>query len=88
MICVIQKLTETHKEVTGFDIPLDELGYWDSFDSLSDLPELSIVKRSTLDSEEALFQPEGAFSQKDRRENNEGFYEAGRRRHSQLLIVI
>ncbi|KAK9877766.1 hypothetical protein WA026_019446, partial [Henosepilachna vigintioctopunctata] len=70
--------------VTGCDIPLDELGYWDLFDFLSDLPDILIVKGNTLDSEVTLFQPERAFSQKDKRVKNEGFYGSGKSRLSRL----
>ncbi|KAK9885534.1 hypothetical protein WA026_012284, partial [Henosepilachna vigintioctopunctata] len=80
----VQKLTETYKEVTGCDIPLDELGYWDLFDFLSDLPDILIVKGNTLDSEVTLSQPERGFSQKAEKVKNKGFYEAGKSRLSRL----
>ncbi|KAK9884999.1 hypothetical protein WA026_009228 [Henosepilachna vigintioctopunctata] len=63
----VQKLTESYRKVTGSDIPLEELGYWDLFDFLSDLPELLSVKGNTLDSEVTLSQPRRPLSQKDKR---------------------
>ncbi|KAK9885642.1 hypothetical protein WA026_012406 [Henosepilachna vigintioctopunctata] len=80
----VQDLTETYKQVTGCDIPLDELGYWDLFDFLSDLPDILIVKGNTLNSEVTLSQPKKASSQKDKKVKNRGFYEAGKSRLSRL----